>query len=167
MRRDTHVEYSPFYPLVREQFGEDPPAIVGFRNLYNCILFINKPGPLSELFVTKNMYVDKDVIFKVQFAPLFGESSLMSAGSESQARKRKLIGSSFYKDKLLGMIDVIKKNVAEKIESLEKRYLASGEAFDIVNELDLLHTKIILTTAFGMENVAEVTLPYEENGGIV
>ncbi len=31
-----------------------------------------------------------------------------------QARKRKLIGSAFYKDKMLKMIEVMKKCVAEK-----------------------------------------------------
>jgi hypothetical protein len=32
----------------------------------------------------------------------------MIRGGEEQARKRKLIGSAFYKDKLLKMVEVIK-----------------------------------------------------------
>ena len=65
------------------------------------------------------------------------------------------------------MIEVIKKNVEEKVEYFEKNFVSTGEPFNIVYELDKLHTKIILTTAFGLEDVAEVTLPYEENGTII
>lgn len=62
------------------------------------------------------------------------------------------------------MIEVIKKNIYEKIESLEKRFVETQLPCDLLEELDTLHTKIILTTAFGQENISEVRLPYEENG---
>ena len=55
MRKRPHVLYSPFYPLVRDQFGENPPAMVAISTFYNTMLLINKPGPLTDLFVTKNM----------------------------------------------------------------------------------------------------------------
>ncbi len=55
---------------------------------------------------------------------LLGESSLMVRGSEEQMRKRKLIGSSFYKDKLLKMVEIINKCVADKVAYFEERYLA-------------------------------------------
>ena len=41
---------------------------------------------------------------KMTMEPLLGDSSLMIKASEEQIRKRKLIGSSFYKDKLLKMV---------------------------------------------------------------
>lgn len=43
MRRRPHVEYAPFYPLVREEFGENPPAFCGILSFYNVLLVINKP----------------------------------------------------------------------------------------------------------------------------
>lgn len=98
---------------------------------------------------------------KLQFGPFLGESSLLIKGSEEQARMRKLIGSSFYKDKLLKMVEIIKKLVNAKVTNLETNYLNKDKAFNIIEEFDTLHTSIILTSAFGQENVSEVTLPFE------
>jgi hypothetical protein len=50
------------------------------------------------------------------------------------------------------------------VASIEKNYVSSGKPFDIIQELDELHTRIILTSAFGLEHVSEVKLPYLENG---
>ena len=47
---------------------------------------------------------------------------------------------------------------------MEDRYLITGHAFDIIAELDELHTRIIMTSAFGQENVADIKLSYIENG---
>ena len=123
MRRRPRVEYQPFYPLVREQYGENPPAFVGAINFFNALLIINKPQPLSDIFINKSMYVDKEEMIKMQFKPFLGESSLLIKASEEQVRMRKLIGSAFYKDKLLKMVEVIKDLVASKVEKFENLYL--------------------------------------------
>ncbi len=47
---------------------------------------------------------------------------------------------------------------------MQERYLEKGEAFDLIAELDELHTRIILTTAFGLQNVADLNLPFIDNG---
>jgi cytochrome P450 len=125
------------------------------------MLLINKPGPLQELYVSKNTYVDKEEFVKLQFGPFLGESSLLIKGSEEQARKRKLIGSSFYKDKLLKMVELIDKLVSEKVQKFKE---LNGKPFNIIEELDSLHTSIILTSAFGLENASSVKIPFEENG---
>ena len=80
----------------------------------------------------------------------------MIRASEEQIRKRKLIGSSFYKDKLLKMAQIINQCVAEKNQYLEERYFAKNDAFDLIGELDELHTKIILTSAFGIQGVSNL-----------
>jgi cytochrome P450 len=163
-KRVPHVEYQPFHPLIAHRYGDNPPKFVGMTNLYNAILCISKPGPLEDMLVTKNKYIDKDGFIKLQFQKFLGESSLMVKNGVEQARKRKLIGSGFYKDKMLKMVEIIKKCVTDKAASLEERYLKSGQAFDIIAELDELHTRIIMTSAFGQENVADIKLPYIENG---
>ncbi len=66
-----------------------------------------------------------------------------------QSRKRKLIGSAFYKDKLLKMVETIKKCVSDKAKSLEEKYQSNDKEFDLIAELDELHTRIIMTSAFG------------------
>ena len=75
-------------------------------------------------------------------------------------RKRKLIGSSFYKEKLLKMVEITNQCVADKVSYFEERYLIKGESFNLLSEIDELHTRIILTSAFGLENVADLKLPY-------
>lgn len=76
------MEYQPFYPIVKECFGENPPAIVGLSNLFFPILIINKPEPLEDLYINKNKYVDKEQMPKKQLEPLLGDSSLMIKASE-------------------------------------------------------------------------------------
>jgi hypothetical protein len=49
---------------VRDQFGENPPAFVGFMSFFKPLLIINKPGPLTDVFVNKNKYVDKEEFLK-------------------------------------------------------------------------------------------------------
>jgi len=54
MNQTPQVDYAPFHPLVRDQFGENPPAFVGFMSFFKPLLIINKPGPLTDIFVNKN-----------------------------------------------------------------------------------------------------------------
>ena len=82
-------------------------------------------------------------------------------------RKRKLIGSAFYKEKLLVMVEEIKKIVSTKVQQIEDTYLKQGKAFNLLEQLDEVHTRIILTTAFGGSNVSEVELPFEQNGSFL
>jgi hypothetical protein len=138
--------------------------MVGMSNIFFPIIIINKPEPLSDLYLNKNKYVDKEPITKEQFKILLGESSLMVKGSEEQMRKRKIIGSSFYKEKLMKMVEIVNQCVADKVAYMEERFLAKNEAFNLISEIDELHTRIILTSAFGMDRVSDLKLPYIENG---
>jgi hypothetical protein len=54
------------------------------------------------------------------------------------------------------MAQIINQCVAEKNQYLEERYLAKNEAFDLIAELDELHTRIILTSAFGIQGVSNL-----------
>ena len=83
--------------------------------------------------------------------------------NEEWQRKRKLDSTAFYKDKLLQMTEVMKNLVAEKVGEIEAAHLNKGTSFDIMKELYDLHSKIIITTAFGREAQA-VTIPYIKNG---
>ena len=65
MRRKPKVEYSPFYPLVKEQFGSNPPGVVGAITFFNALLIINKPEYLTDIFINKSLYVDKDQNIKM------------------------------------------------------------------------------------------------------
>jgi hypothetical protein len=47
------------------------------------------------------------------------------------------------------IVEHIKKCVADKVKNLEEKYIQKGEACNLISELDELHTKIILASAFG------------------
>ena len=66
-------------------------------------------------------------------------------------RKRKLDSTAFYKDKLMQMTEIMRNLVAEKVEEIETAHLGKGTSFDIMKELYDLHSKIIITTAFGRD----------------
>jgi hypothetical protein len=50
---------------------------------------------------------------------------------------------------MIKMVENIKHCVSEKASSLEDRFMKTGQMFDLISELDELHTRIILTSAFG------------------
>lgn len=61
------------------------------------------------------------------------------------------------------MVQIIKKCVSDKADSLQERFGKNGTNFDLISELDDLHTRIILTSAFGQEDVADIKLPFIKN----
>lgn len=83
--------------------------------VYQPILLINSPEYLTDIFINKAKFIDKSELIKQQMSVLLGDSSLMMVSNDEQARKRKMISTAFYKDKLLVMVETIKKLVAEKI----------------------------------------------------
>lgn len=88
-------------------------------SLYQPILVINSPEYLTDIFINKGTkYIEKTELIKQQIAVLLGDSSIMMVSNEEQARKRKVISTAFYKDKLLVMVETIKRLVAEKIEDI-------------------------------------------------
>lgn len=62
------------------------------------------------------------------------------------------------------MTESIRKVVAQKIEEFELNYVQTGQPMDIVKEMGDLHMRIILVSAFGLTNLNNVRLPYEQNG---
>lgn len=62
------------------------------------------------------------------------------------------------------MTESIRKVVAQKIEEFEHKYIKTALPMDIVKEMGDLHMQIILVSAFGLSNLDNVRLPYEDNG---
>lgn len=46
--------------MIKEDFGDNVPPVVGMINLFMPMLIINKPEMLEELYVTKAKFFDKD-----------------------------------------------------------------------------------------------------------
>ena len=76
------------------------------------------------------------------------------------------IRDSFYKDKLLKYLNIIKDECHHFREKFVKQYLESGKEFDLFELAQKLHIAIILRCGFG-ESMEDCSLDYNEGGQIV
>ena len=60
---------------------------------------------MTDVYLTKNKYFDKDPVSQILFSSLFGESIVLAEGNDLWSRKRKVLSSAFYKDKLIKMTE--------------------------------------------------------------
>ena len=70
--------------------------------------------------------------------PLMGESILLSESSDLWKNKRRVLSASFYKDKLLKMIDLAKLMVKETVEEWNKSFIQEQKPFELIEEISLL-----------------------------
>jgi cytochrome P450 len=140
--------------MLEESFGKNfnPPDVVVAMMQSQPVILINSAEPLTDLYVTKNKFFDKDHLTKIQFSPLFGDSILLSSSNEKWSKKRKVLSSAFYKDKLVRMTENIRKVISQKIEEFELNYVRTSQPMDLVKEIGDLHMRIILVSAFGLSN---------------
>jgi cytochrome P450 len=117
------------------------------------MIVLNTAEALTDIYITKNKFFDKDPMARISLGTLFGDSIILASSNEEWAKKRKILSSAFYKDKLVRMTDTIRKVVAQKIEEFEHNYVATGEPMDIVREMGDLQMRIILVSAFGLTNL--------------
>ena len=75
-------------------------------------MVLNSAQGLTELYVTKNKFFDKDPISKLLFGSLFGDSIVLALSDETWSKKRKVLSSAFYKEKLIKMTEVIREVIA-------------------------------------------------------
>lgn len=124
MQEVPRQEYVPFGPMIKQDFGtERSPDIIVAMMMQQPTLILNSSKFLTELYVTKNRFFEKDPFSAIQFGSLFGKSIVLSPSDEMWAKKRKVLGSAFYKDKLLKMVGVIREIVREKIVEIEREYV--------------------------------------------
>ncbi|TNV80196.1 hypothetical protein FGO68_gene6044 [Halteria grandinella] len=165
MQEVPRQEFVPFGPMIKQDFGSaHPPEVIVSMMQQQPVLVLNSAKSLTELYVTKNRFFEKDPIGAIQFGSLFGQSIVLAPSDEVWAKKRKVLGSAFYKEKLFKMVGVIREIVREKIVEIEKEYVEKRYEMDVVSEMGDLHMRIILMTAFGLTDLHQVKLPYIEGG---
>ena len=99
------------------------------------MLVFNTAKHLTDVYVNKNKLFDKDPLSRIQFGSLFGDSIVLAASDEIWSKKRKILSSAFYKEKLIRMTEVIKDLVAEKIEEIERDFVDTGAQMDVLKEM--------------------------------
>ena len=119
---------------------------------------------MTDVYLTKNKYFDKDPVSQILFSSLLGESIVLAEGNDLWSRKRKVLSSAFYKDKLIKMTEQIREIVADKITEIERDHVETKQPMDIIKEIGDLQMRIILISAFGLHDLHKVKLPYLQNG---
>ena len=61
------------------------------------------------------------------------------------------------------MIELVKEVMTQTVEEWNKKFIESKEKFNLVEEISMIHTKILLYCALG-ENITDVELPYYNKG---
>ena len=127
------------------------------------MLMMWDPYLIEETFVRNNKFLTKNSVLKNIVYDLMGESILMSESTEEWSKKRKVLSTAFYKDKLLKMISLVKTVVKSTMEDWSKRFVEDEEPFDLIEEVSIMHVRIMLLCALG-EDIINVELPYYDNG---
>ena len=69
-----------------------------------------------------------------------GRGILFTETNQDWADRRKTISASFYKDKLLSMIDIMKDVTKDKFKEWHQRFIINKEEMDSLKELRLFQS---------------------------
>ena len=95
--------------------------------------------------------------------PLVGQSIVFAKSNDEWATKRKRLSSSFYKDKLIKMFDIINTTVNKKLHSWQINFEGQEKDFDLISEMSSLMSSIIFTCTYG-KDLGNEPVEITENG---
>eukprot|EP00347_Sterkiella_histriomuscorum_P011859 403370835 len=163
MKDDENSTFGPFYPLIKECFGTRPPPITGVMLLMKPLLLINSPEYLQEIYISKNRQADKDPLGGIVTKPLLGDSIIVMQSNDLWKQKRHTLAAAFYKDKLIKMTQIIKHLVIKRTQEWREKFLKTRQSFDLMKELNEIHTNVIMSCAFGVKST-DFKMPYIQDG---
>jgi cytochrome P450 len=106
---------------------------------------------LNELYVTKNKYFDKHPRIGKMYYPFMGDSILFARNNELWAKKRKVMSTAFYKDKLIKYFEIVRQDVRKTLSHIREKYALTGNPMDIIGEIDAAHIRVQLSCSFGID----------------
>lgn len=154
---------SPLSQMYQKDYPKNDIPLFYFSCAEKPWILVTDAHLIEEIFTKNNKFLTKDTYVKNLMYPLMGESILLSETNELWSNKRKVLSASFYKDKLLKMIELVRHVVGTSIEDWRERFIKRKEKFDLIEEVSLLQVKILLICALG-EDISEISLPYSEKG---
>ena len=90
------------------------------------------PELLNDLYVTKNKYFDKHTLGYSLFYPIMGDAILMAKSTEDWMKRRKVLSTAFYKEKLIGMMNIVKDCVNMKVKEWREEFIVKQKKFDMI-----------------------------------
>ena len=125
-------------------------------------LLISDPAVVQDLYVSKNKYFDKHSLVKNASYVLTGESILFTETTEDWRSTRKAMSPAFYKGKLESLTEIAKTAIETTVKRFEE-LLKDKNEIDILNEINTMTTRILLTCAFGVD-IADEKIDFWVNG---
>lgn len=147
---------NPFVGFIKHHyFPKDTDVVPQFCGVMfgsELRLSVNRPEAIEELLITKNKYFDKHPSTAKLMGYVMGDSILFQESNLVWAHKRKVISQALYKEKLRGMIEIIKNvtlnDIANKWTPLKK---GDKIPVEIVGQMSNLFFQITLSSLFGQE----------------
>ena len=116
---------------------------------------------VEAMYTTKNKYFDKHYMVQAFLYPLMGESILLAPTSQEWKKSRQVLAPSFYKGKLVQMVDLAKISMQTTLARFRQLAKEGGPrtTVDMVTEVSMMQVRILLMCALG-EDVSERELDY-------
>lgn len=115
-------------------------------------LIVTDPVVIQDMLVTKNALLDKTGAFQGVFQNLFGKAFLFSKSDEDWKAKRKACAHAFYKDRLVHMLDTLKKRFTDAIEQWTAEIEASptgSTQIELSKDIIKVMQRFLLEVFFG------------------
>ena len=131
------------------------------------VMFISDVKKVQELYTTQNKYFDKFPLVRDVLFPITGWSILFAETGENWRKRRAALTPTFYKGKLISMINMVKQSMQQTLELLIKKTQEGGGSAKIeyISEISNMFARIILTCAIG-ESLDGVKVDWYEKGQI-
>jgi cytochrome P450 len=135
------------------EFNTDAIAIHGIAG---PVIYLKKAEYANDLFSTKQHLVTKPGSDSFELARLLGkgESILFMETNERWSDKRQRLMKAFNFQNLKGMINIMKKNIAEIIVKWEDQGALKNETNDFGEDVNMLGIDIIAESGFGSDGKA-------------
>ena len=154
--------YHPTFRPLKEDIGMKQGAMVIFRG-HDVNIVVNDVKVVQDLYVTHNRYFDKDPLIRSLVGELTGKSILFADSNEKWRARRHALAPAFYKKKLEEMIEQAKGCMNGTLERWNGFCAAGPAPVDLVNEISLAYTRILLACAVG-NNMDGVEVDFWEKG---
>jgi len=152
----------PTFRPLKESIGFKQGTFIIFRG--HCMnLVINHVKIIQDLYVTHNRYFDKDPLIRGLVREMTGKSILFADSNESWRARRHALAPAFYKKKLEEMIELAKGCMHGTLDRWNNYVKAGPAPIDLINEISLAYTRILLACAIG-DNLDGVEIEFWENG---
>ena len=98
LRRIYEASFSnitPTFQMIKEDFGDNPPKIIGIFTSFQPTLWITDLQMISELYQTKNKIFEKHSLLGKSLKPLLGNTFILSESSNEFLARREMMSLFF------------------------------------------------------------------------